>query len=87
MGFIRRLINIGIIFLILILIGSLVYQKVENLSIVDSIYFTVITVTTIGYGDIAPKTTLGNIHNIFCHGWNFSCFLHHFPNYAVHIQV
>ena len=31
----------------------------------DSIYFVVITVTTIGYGDIAPATDIGKIYTMF----------------------
>ncbi|HIC86875.1 MAG TPA: two pore domain potassium channel family protein, partial [Aquificae bacterium] len=31
----------------------------------DAFYFTVITFTTIGYGDITPQTTLGKLIIIF----------------------
>jgi voltage-gated potassium channel Kch len=32
---------------------------------VDALYFSVATISTVGYGDIAPKTTLGKLFTIF----------------------
>ena len=32
---------------------------------IDCLYFSVITLTTIGYGDIAPETTGGKIFTMF----------------------
>jgi hypothetical protein len=37
------------------------FMIVENLSFVDSIYFTVVTVSTVGYGDIHPTTLPGKL--------------------------
>ncbi len=41
--------------------GSVFYHLVEGLSYVDAIYFTAITLTTVGYGDFAPQTDAGKI--------------------------
>lgn len=41
--------------------GGLFYRNVEDLSWVDSFYFTIVTLTTAGYGDIAPQTTAGKL--------------------------
>ncbi|HSE60999.1 MAG TPA: potassium channel family protein [Candidatus Saccharimonadales bacterium] len=53
-----------IIFGILLLvwaIGSVFYHLVEGLSYVDALYFTAVTLTTVGYGDLAPQTDAGKI--------------------------
>lgn len=42
--------------LLLILIGTLFYNRVEGWGILDSFYFTVVTLATVGYGDFAPTT-------------------------------
>ena len=41
------------------------YRFVEDLVWVDSIYFSVITLTTVGYGDFSPTTTTGKVFTIF----------------------
>jgi voltage-gated potassium channel len=42
-----------------IAVGTIVFHLVEGWSILDSLYITVQTVTTVGFGDITPRTTLG----------------------------
>lgn len=46
-------------------IGVVFYHFIEKMSWVDSIYFCVVTLTTIGYGDITPQTDLGKIFTVF----------------------
>ena len=52
-------------FIILILIGAYVYHQAEEWRYLDSVYFTVITVATIGYGDFVPQTDAGKIFTMF----------------------
>ena len=51
--------------LIILLIGTLVYHHLEGWDYVDSLYFSVITLTTVGYGDFSPQTTGGKLFTIF----------------------
>lgn len=44
--------------------GTVFYSIVEDWSLLDSLYFSVVTLTTIGYGDFTPQTTLGKIFTI-----------------------
>lgn len=48
----------------LVLIATLFYWFVEGWSLLDAVYFAVVTIATVGYGDLAPHTTLGKIFTI-----------------------
>ncbi|MEM1120730.1 MAG: potassium channel family protein [Bacteroidota bacterium] len=50
---------------IILLIGTLTFHYLEGWSFVDSLYFSVITLTTVGYGDFSPQTDGGKIFTIF----------------------
>ena len=41
--------------------GSFGFMYTENLSFPDAVYFTVVTVATVGYGDIHPVTAAGKL--------------------------
>ena len=49
----------------LILIATVFYWLVEGWSLLDSAYFAVVTIATVGYGDLAPKTAVGKLFTIF----------------------
>ena len=47
--------------IITVLVGVTFYHYVEHLSWLDAYYFSIITLTTVGYGDISPETPAGKI--------------------------
>jgi len=46
-------------------IGTLVFHVLEGWSILDSLYVTAQTVTTVGFGDLAPSTVAGRLFATF----------------------
>ena len=51
--------------LLAILLGTVVFHLLEGWSILDSLYVTVQTVTTVGFGDLTPRTTIGRLFATF----------------------
>jgi len=50
---------------VVIAVGTVFYRFVEDLLWIDSLYFAVVTLTTVGYGDISPATTPGKVFTMF----------------------
>ncbi len=50
--------------LLFVVIGTLSYMIIEDWDIVDAFYFSVVTLTTTGYGDVAPVTTVGKLFTV-----------------------
>src|SRR5215207_7289061 len=48
----------------LLLSGTIFFTLVEGWSVLDSFYFSVTTLTTVGFGDSAPATAAGKIFTI-----------------------
>jgi hypothetical protein len=49
--------------------ATVFYMLVEGWRLVDAAYFSVVTIATVGYGDISPQTDIGKIFTmayIFC---------------------
>jgi voltage-gated potassium channel len=49
----------------LIVAGTAGFTLIEGWSLLDSLYVTVITLSTVGYGDLAPKSAAGRVFTIF----------------------
>lgn len=49
---------------VMIVIATIFYRIVEGWSLLDSAYFSVVTIATVGYGDFVPHTALGKIFTI-----------------------
>lgn len=45
-------------------VGTLFYSRVEGWSPLDSLFFSVVTLTTVGYGDLVPATAAGKVFTI-----------------------
>ncbi len=45
----------------MILWASVFYHFIEGWSWLDSIYFSVVTISTVGYGDFSPETAAGKV--------------------------
>ena len=56
----RLAINL-IIFLAVLVFGTIVFMFMENRSFVDAFYYIIVTMATVGYGDIVPTTPAGKI--------------------------
>ncbi|MBN2014774.1 MAG: potassium channel family protein [Candidatus Altiarchaeota archaeon] len=54
-----------ILIFLVVVVGTIGYTQLEGLNLVDALYFTIVTVSSVGYGDIKPSTPESKIFTIF----------------------
>ena len=50
-----------IIFIGVLLLGIFGFMAIEGMSLFNAFYFSIVTVATVGYGDLYPTTPLGKV--------------------------
>jgi len=60
-----KLFPVLVIVVCLIIIGTMFYSIFEGWNYLDSFYFTVMTLTTIGYGDFYPTSDISKMFTVF----------------------
>jgi voltage-gated potassium channel len=61
---IRKIIQWSAILIVFIILGSLGYVWVEQWNFFDSLWMTVITLTTVGYSEVRPLTQAGRVYSM-----------------------
>jgi voltage-gated potassium channel len=54
-----------VLIILLVVIGTIGFRFLEGWSPLESLYATIITITTVGYGDFTPQTSAGRVFTIF----------------------
>jgi voltage-gated potassium channel len=65
MNAVRNALQIVYLLLLILVVGTLGYHFIEGWPLFDSLYMSVITLATVGYGETHPLTTYGRIFTIF----------------------
>ena len=60
-GFVRRLRFVLLFISALLAFSTLIFHSLEGWSYVDAFYFSVVTVTTVGYGDLSPTSDFSKL--------------------------
>jgi hypothetical protein len=60
----REFQRLSLFVIFVLIVGAAFYSGVEGWGMLDSVYFCVTTLTTVGYGDFAPETSAGKMFTI-----------------------
>ena len=61
----RRLLYVIVVIILLLFGSATFYHYFERWNYLDALYFSAATMTTVGYGDITPKSVPGKVFTIF----------------------
>jgi len=53
-----------LVFLVVMVLGTLGFMVIEKTSVIDAAYFVIVTMATVGYGDVHPVTEWGKIFSV-----------------------
>lgn len=56
--------DLSIIVVIVVTVGTVFYCQMEGWGVVDALYFSVITLITVGYGDFSPSSPISKIFTV-----------------------
>ena len=59
-----QVIELIIIAVLILAAGTTFYHFAEGWNVLDSLYFSVTTLTTVGFGDLVPKTEVGKFFTV-----------------------
>ena len=61
---IKKIFKFIFLIIFLILFASISFMIIEDWSFFKALWFTVVTISTVGYGDVTPQTNLGRIFDV-----------------------
>jgi len=61
----RKILSILLLLLIIIIFGILGYTFIEKYNFIESLWQTIITLSTVGFGEVRPMSTMGRLFSIF----------------------
>ena len=64
MNYLRQTLTYAFLTIVLIITGSLGYMVIEGWGPIDALYMTVITLTTVGYGEVHLISAEGRVFTI-----------------------
>lgn len=61
----HRIFSLLALVIVMLGTGTVIYSHLEGWSFIDSLYFSTVTMTTIGYGDLTPTTPTSKLFTVF----------------------